>query len=452
MGLLVPLVWCAMLIAVPLLTLVLLGLLGLGLMGLWRRLQGFWCRLPSPRKEGKRQRMQRHAGPTTPQDPLPPGWRWLLLVAVIASGVWAFIVLPSDVPEFKHAAGKLFTYPSTRINLWLREDSASAQQRLITALTPLMQNGGRKIVQTHSSRHGRFTSVEEIPSYYRFKDGQMQIAMGGEMSSDLLAALAAGLEAFDTLPSLPERVPARINVGGQTIAVELLPHSTVLFAPPAWPLLQDAPTDNCHVRMQALFYSDAFQMLFVGGYRDVADKAFGQVQADVEWLASTRGYELLGLGLVAGDNGRPVKALATDATRIYGVLRMRPPGFEASRHVDCGRALLQATDPRLVAASTGAALADLVGVVEDAEVQRRDRFSPWYAGDGWEAVMPDGHGQVRDEPCDYEYRLYMRTRTAQIMAECARDSNGAGCDHWSLLIEDAKGALRTCHRTARSRA
>jgi hypothetical protein len=68
--------------------------------------------------------------------------------------------------------------------------------------------------------------------------------------------------------------------------------------------------------MQALFSTDAFRLLMFAG------RASGEVEIHTGPDTALRDtqYQLVGMGLVPGSNGRSVKELETDATRIYGVL------------------------------------------------------------------------------------------------------------------------------------
>lgn len=268
---------------------------------------------------------------------------WPLLlggVAALAGMVGAVITFPNQA-VMRHAFDKLLGYGSTRVEITLRQDDAATRQALVQTLRPFMEIGGREIRYRISTRHGSHTETDEVPSYYRFENGRLEIATGGIVSSDRLSVMQPGFKAlaqFPTVATIDASVAATVSLGKARIAVEMLPRTAMLVhgdaAKDLPSLLRPAAPARCHLEVQALFSTDAFRLLMFAG------RVSGEVQihAGPDTALRDTQYPLVGMGLVPGSNGRSVKELETDATRIYGVLRLLPPGLNPDV-MDCDTAL-----------------------------------------------------------------------------------------------------------------
>lgn len=369
-----------------------------------------------------------------------PGWKWLVMIAMLASAVWGWRTAPDDEAELAHLLAKAFTYRSTHIELRLREDSPQARRELVRTLTPLMMKGSHRIRYSYRRR----TARDDVPAHYRFHDGRMEIAMGGVLRSDDLAPIVAALEGMDRLADLPERVAARLRMPWGPVEVELLPLTSEVVGRPRHHFARKAFPDDCHVTMQALFSSDQFKALFTGSYEHAARQGEIAVVTPDKPLFAGDGYLLIGATPVPGDGGRPVRELDTDATRIFGSLMLRPAGFDPGRHADCSLALLEAIDPLIPAASLATQLPALPRHVESASIRPAARFSPWYAGDGWIEVTPEDAGVAARYPCTHEQELRLRATAAFIKAECRDQPDGLGCERWNVILEDATERSRSC--------
>lgn len=315
----------------------------------------------------------------------PPGWPMVLsIIAALFALIASVFIFPNEA-QLSHFKDKLIRYPSTRIELALQHDDPVARSALVETLRDFMQRSGRTIRYSVRGRYSNYVLKEEVPSYYRFLNGQMEIAAGDVIQGDLLAVARFGFAALALFPSkdtIPEDVRATVHVGGERIAAELLPRTTQfkMDEGTAWSRQWGSGIEGaCYIEVQALFSSDAFNILRAGYAVGEVELATGTV------LRDTR-YVLTGLKLVRGSRGRMVKELETDRTRIYGVVRMRPSDLLLQRK-DCGTVLLRMADPALMAAGMLAQFPMLDGLIAAASVHESRMFSPWY-GQHWQAVTP----------------------------------------------------------------
>ncbi|WP_242612658.1 hypothetical protein [Corticibacter populi] len=362
-------------------------------------------------------------GPGQPRDAREAVWPQAVAAVAATAAMGGAVLTFPDEAGLRHGIDKLLGYRSTHIMLALRQDDAATQQALVDALHPFMAISGRNIRYRVVSRHGSHSQIEEVPSYYRFQDKAMAIAAGGSVGGDRLAAVQAGFEAlarFPTVDAVPASVPATLRIGHAELAVEMLPRTAQLQLVddggiPGWgPIQPTSSSGRCHLEMQALFPSSAFRMLFMGGGATSGEVELQPAKA----LRDTR-YRLAGLALVPGERGRMVKELATDRTRIYGVLRLLPPGLRAGT-MDCDLALPRLADPALVAASMLAAFPALDGRISGIRVDRDARFSPWWQWRGWTAVPPQGRAEAGRGACELEERRSSQAKLALVKADCLR--------------------------------
>lgn len=107
--------------------------------------------------------------------------------------------------------------------------------------------------------------------------------------------------------SIDAGVPATVSLGKERIAVEMLPRTAMLVhrdAAKDWSsVLRTAAPARCHLEVQALFSTDAFRLLMFAG------RASGEVEIHTGPDTALRDthYQLAGMGLVPGRNGRSVK-------------------------------------------------------------------------------------------------------------------------------------------------
>ncbi|GAB2461013.1 hypothetical protein GCM10027082_09720 [Comamonas humi] len=338
--------------------------------------------------------------------------------AGMAALVGAVITFP-DQAVLRHALDKLLGYGSTRIVLTLRQDDPATREALVETLRPFMEIGGREIRYRVSTRHGSYTETDEVPSHYRFADGRLEIAAGGIVAGDRLAVLQPGFAAlaqFPTVDAIAASVPATVHLGKERIAVDMLPRTAQLIDPgsPADGLgrLSRSAPGRCHLEVQALFSSDAFPLLLLGGH------ASGEVEIQPgpgTALRDTR-YRLAGLSLVRGERGRMAKELASDRTRIHGVLRLLPPGLDLAV-MDCDTALGRLADPALAAAAMLSTFPALAGRIRGIAVTPSASFSPWYQR-GWTAVPSQSRAEAGTHRCELESHRSTRALVAALDAHC----------------------------------
>ncbi|MPS92124.1 hypothetical protein [Comamonas sp.] len=383
---------------------------------------------------------------------------WPLLlggVAALAGMVGAVITFPNQA-VMQHAFGKLLGYGSTRVEITLRQDDAATRQALLETLGSFMEMGGREIRYRVSTRHGSYTETDEVPSHYRFENGRLEIATGGIVSSDRLSAMQHGFKAlaqFPTASSIDAGVPATVSLGKERITVEMLPRTAMLVhrdAAKDWSsVLRTAPPARCHLEVQALFSTDAFRLLMFAG------RASGDVEIHTGPDTALRDtqYQLVGMGLVPGSNGRSVKELETDATRIYGVLRLLPPGLNPDV-MDCDTALGRMSDPALVAAAMLSTFPGLEGRVSGIEITPSASFSPWH-NRGWTAVPPGtrSQGGTRAEAgtraCTLEQNRHTRTLVSMVEEHCTErepQNAGAACPQLRERLNWAQAELARCRK------
>ena len=381
---------------------------------------------------------------------------WPLLlggVAALAGMVGAVITFPNQA-VMRHAFDKLLGYGSTRVEITLRQDDAATRQALLETLRPFMEMGGREIRYRVSTRHGSYTEADEVPSYYRFADGRLEIATGGIVSNDRLSVMQPGFKAlaqFPTAGSIDASVAATVNLGKARIAVEMLPRTAMLVHGDATKelpsVLRPAAPARCHLEVQALFSTDAFRLLMFAG------RASGAVEihAGPDTALRDTQYQLVGMGLVPGSNGRSVKELETDATRIYGVLRLLPPGLNPDV-MDCDTALGRMSDPALMAAAMLSTFPGLEGRVGDVKITPSASFSPWH-NRGWTAVPPGtrAQGGTRAEAgtrnCSQEQYRYTRASLAMLEERCMERDPQAGsatCARLRERLDWSRSELARC--------
>jgi len=381
---------------------------------------------------------------------------WPLLlggVAALAGMVGAVITFPNQA-VMRHAFDKLLGYGSTRVEITLRQDDAATRQALVQTLHPFMEIGGREIRYRISTRHGSHTETDEVPSYYRFENRRLEIATGGIVSSDRLSVMQPGFKAlvqFPTVAAIDASVAATVRLGKARIAVEMLPRTAMLVhgdaAKDLPSLLRPAAPARCHLEVQALFSTDAFRLLMFAG------RVSGEVQihAGPDTALRDTQYPLVGMGLVPGSNGRSVKELETDATRIYGVLRLLPPGLNPDV-MDCDTALGRMSDPALMAAAMLSTFPGLQGRVNGIEITPSGSFSPWH-NRGWTAVPPGtrAQGGTRAEAgtrsCSQEQYRHTRARLAMVEERCMeRDpqAGGAACARVRERLDWSRAELARC--------
>ncbi len=372
---------------------------------------------------------------------LPPHWNWVVLAAAIA-GFSAVIVTFPDKAELHHHLDKLRGYPSTRIALELRQDSPADRAALVRVLTPTLQIASRQIRYRVRSRSGDYTLRAEVPSHYRFHDGQMQIAAGGIIADDRLAVLETGLQAvarFPRMSDVPERVTATLQVGQQQIPLELLPH-TVELSGQAGGLATPGSRNRvpqCHLQMRGIFSTSAFPLLFLAGQLGGGDKPLGTLTLAEAPPLRDSVYRVTGMAPVPGKDGRTVQELPDDPFRMYATVRLHPPGFDPAR-MDCDTALPRRTDPALMAAAMLQLFPGLEGRVKAATVQTAGSFSPWW-NRGWTAVPPRQRGEAGRERCRWENDRRLRLQLERIRAGCDNPANAD--DTCAVLAEREKQLL-----------
>lgn len=442
MSLLHPFLLMLAIVALPLAAALSAALLGRLLMYLQRLLRPVRAQDSTDVRTRVRPARPSHRVPATDAPALlPPHWNWVVLAAAIA-GFSGVIVSFPDKAELHHHLDKLRGYPSTRIALELRQDSPADRAALVRVLTPTLQIASRQIRYRVRSRSGDYTLRAEVPSHYRFHDGQMQIAAGGIIADDRLAVLETGLQAvarFPRMSDVPERVTATLQVGQQQIPLELLPH-TVELSGRAGGLATPGSRNRvpqCHLQMRGIFSTSAFPLLFLAGQLGGGDKPLGTLTLAEAPPLRDSVYRVTGMAPVPGKDGRTVQELPDDPFRMYATVRLHPPGFDPAR-MDCDTALPRRTDPALMAAAMLQLFPGLEGRVKAATVQTAGSFSPWW-NRGWTAVPPRQRGEAGRERCRWENDRRLRLQLERIRAGCDNPANAD--DTCAVLAEREKQLL-----------
>jgi hypothetical protein len=327
------------------------------------------------------------------REPQPALWPMAVAsLAAMAALLGAAMTFPNEA-HLRHTLERIWGYDSTRIVLALRHDDAATRLAVLDALRPLMEQTGRPIrVYKKSRNYHNYVLSTDVPSYYRFTDGRLEIAAGGIVGDDRLAFLQHGFAAlarFATRDSIPQHLSATVRIGGTTFAVDLLPRTARLFddnSPLSEPLLpQAASTGRCALEVQALLTAPVFPW----------PRATGRMSGEVELQSASaqggRRYALAGLRVSAGQHRPWIPQQAEEHERIPAVLRLLPPDLRAVG-MGCDSALPFLADPALAAASMLSIFPALEGRITGVSVQHALRFSPWHE-QGWTAVAPHQTGQ-----------------------------------------------------------
>ncbi|MCC5067375.1 hypothetical protein LLE67_05880 [Xanthomonas campestris] len=348
----------------------------------------------------------------------PPFWVVISLCAAGATAVWVVLAFP-DPAQLRLRVDQLLTYPATRVQIRLREDTAASRQAMLETLTPFLQAGSRRIrYRSGGSRGGSgHTDTADVPSYYRFVDGRFEMVAGGEISSQRLSMVSRGLQALARYPRLqdiPARVPAQLRLPGATLPATLLLHSTVLVHTPPAALL-GATTEireGCHLAVQARVPLQSLDQLRAAGVVPARPVPGASLHVAAPQLFTHGGdYAVTGIVVREGPIGTD-----TTATQLRVHLQLLPPGFTEGVS-DCALALPRLTEPALLAASMLTTFPRLQATVAQAQVRRSARFSPWY-GRGWIEVPPHLYPDAEASACVYEQDRVMDARLATVHAAC----------------------------------
>ncbi len=384
---------------------------------------------------------------------LPPYWIYLTVAAVLAACVVIFRAYP-NVAGLSRNIDKFFGYHSTRIELVLYDDDAATREAMATALTPLMQKGGRWIGYRMASRYSSHVQRADMPTHYRFSNKKMEIAMGGVLGGDTLIPVEVGLAAVARYPHIdmiPERVPAvvRTRTGNIETRITLLPRTANIFGrrPPSWKS-GESSGHACYLEVQALFTRErSLSGLFSIGLRGLKEP-IGSVTLEAAPGLNLRDaqYRLIGLSSIPFRHRGAATRLSDDPYAIPLYVRMLPVGLpEAGTH--CDLALPRAIDPALMAASMLSGLPQLSGRIKSANVEKAVSFSPGFMNSDWIAVDPDGQGAAEKFKCDFEKSLALKARLAMIDRQCGElGENNKECKEFVDGEVFARGELERCEK------
>lgn len=444
-------------LAIPFAVLCLIQAVGLLLMKGYRHLRNEaqvlgegWRGLLTGRDRARRRRST-VAGPVaalpeyeTPRR-TPPLWGWLVACGTLASAVWVFRAFPNTA-ELRHWLDRASGYRATRIELVLARDDEATRTALVQALTPLMQTGARAIRYRSSYLRVGYAERTEVPSYYRFVDGRMQIAMGGVLPADRLAVLSAGLDAIAAAgnrPALPERLPVTISRGTRRASLELLPRGAALVFEPddaqGTPFTEPGRS-RCHLDIQAALTPEAFALA------DARTGTTHAADAQIRLPAGTALHE--DRYIVTGISAFPAPASSTSAGPSAGGegyrrhLHVLPASLQRD-WIDCALALPAAVDPVLLAAAMEPSLPGLGGRLRSARIATATTFRPWTEA-GWTAVPPKGEASASAQACRYEEWRRLRTLNAWIMSECRTEGRSPECSRLSAQKAYAEQQAAAC--------
>ncbi|WP_110691044.1 hypothetical protein [Salinicola endophyticus] len=370
----------------------------------------------------------------------PPGWGWLLTVATLGPLVWVVLSTPS-VSELRHAMDKFSGYNTTRIILTLREDTPEARAALVELLTPLMRIGVREIKYQIKSRYGSHLDRDEVPSFYRFDQGKMDIVMGGVLPGASLYMTQAALEAVGT--HVPSTLRARLELHDKTLDVVLLPPSIVINTnDAAWGgfLTDRIGGETCSFSMEMRIDLDAVWDLLFGHTLRSGALNGAMLRSDAGGLFASQPLKIVGF------SGGHIEANPSNTRRyLTGRILMRPDNLDPTATPDCGRALVRWATPGLRAALLNALPADLDKLVSHASIEPRVEFSPWYSREHWQSVVADGKGRGQREACTIEDEIQKRFLVKWISTECNGELSGSeSCLRLDRLREAAFQDVLSC--------
>lgn len=333
----------------------------------------------------------------------------------------------------------------------MRQDSPAHREEILHALLPVMRSGTRAItyrIHSHQARSS-FTVTDLVPTYYRFLDGKLQIAMGGILDGESGYVLKASLEALEA--PLPGKLPARLEMGGKHFDVFLRPGTTEIIADDATQRTRrlregSLPGGQCHLRMQVHVPVELARTMFGGQFtRGNTAASHRVVPADASALG-IGSMQLLRIYPVPGAGGRTFTEVEGDPFQLVGWADLVPEGLDRAQLPDCGRELLRRSSPSLRRAMLDATGSNISGMAASASVEPHARFSPWYAGSSWQKVAPDGPAGASRHSCGPEARIRQDVQVGMIYANCSGGNKGPDCEPWVTLMDNAIRDQRLCRR------
>ncbi|SFC50433.1 hypothetical protein SAMN05421848_1687 [Kushneria avicenniae] len=335
---------------------------------------------------------------------------------------------------------KVSGYNTTRLELTLREDTPEAREALVKSLTPLMRKCGREITYRMKGRYGTHVERDEVPSFYRFHQGRLEIVMGGVLPGESLYMTRATLEALGA--RVPDTVQAQLKLRNQVIdALMLLPSSVIHALDSAKGFGSDRfLRQECSFSMEVQIDLDAvWDMLFGRTLRP------GVLNGAVLESDANDFFNKQPLRVVGFSDGHIEANNSGIGRHLTGRIYLLPEKIDPANTPDCGRALVRWSSPELRAALLNALPGNLPKLVNHVELEQEERFSPWYSRGGWQTVFPEGAGKGQREACTAEEKIHTRTIVHWIRAGCNSDSpDETSCARLKRLRDSALENAMNC--------
>ncbi|UZN52141.1 hypothetical protein KZ686_18820 [Cupriavidus cauae] len=374
-----------------------------------------WRRTRAPRA---RSRQHRHAlAVEQPQDNrFTAIWRWVTIAVIVALAVAVFVRFPKE-SQLQRDLTALVGYSATRVSVRLTHDTPADRAAVMTALAPVLRDGGRTFVyRSGKRRSGGHSNRAMMPARYRFDAATLEIVMGGILPNDRLAPIHAALTAVAahrSLDGLEERSAATLQIGGQIYPVTVLPRTARLsglaYFDPEWEKDQNA----CHLRIHAEVPPQLSEVVFSARAYDEASD-----------LVSLK---------IGEEPGAKFSVIRMIATQIWirrphvrsVVLSLVPQSFDA-RSKSCALDFTSFIDVRLVSAAALNAMPGLQGRIAAVQIPQHRMFWPLLNGE-FERSAEDERGIAGGKACTYEDRALLRAKIQSIKAGCGNDPASDAC-------------------------
>ncbi|MCD9119496.1 hypothetical protein [Cupriavidus sp. UGS-1] len=343
-------------------------------------------------------------------------WRWVTIAVIVALVVAVIVLFPKE-SQLQRNLTALVGYSATRVSVRLTHDTPADRAAVMTALEPVLRDGGRKFVYRSGKRRtGSYSNRAVMPARYRFDAATLEIVMGGILPNDRLAPIHAALTAVAahrSLDALEERSAATLRIGGQIYSLTVLPRTARLsglaYFDPEWAMDENA----CHLRIHAEVPPQASEAFFSTRVHDGSPD-----------LVSLK---------IGEEPGATFSVIRMMTTPIWirrphmrsVVLALVPESFDA-RSQSCALDFMSFIDSRLVSAAALNAMPGLQGRIAAVQIPRHRMFWPWFNGK-FERFDEDERGVAGGKACTYEDYALLRAEIQSIKAGCQNNPTSDAC-------------------------
>ena len=342
-------------------------------------------------------------------------WRWVTIAAMAATTVLVPLSFPDESHLQRHLAS-VFGYRATRLSVHLTRDTPADRAAMLSALAPVLRDGGRTFTYRSGNRRGNSHSNHSVmPARYRFEGRRLDVVMGGILPNDHLVPIHATLvAATNHLPDgIGQSIPAVLAVRGRERAVKLLPRTARLHGLAWFDAARQVGRNDCRLLVDVEAPRTAVSDLMV---------------VDASGRASQR------IGLTLGSNTganfqvkriSPMRAVSRSPDAVLLALEAVPDSFEADSE-SCALDFVPNIDARLVAAAALNAMPGLQGRIASVEVLPIRTFRPWLER-GFEPYDDSGRGASVPAMCSYEDGEWQQANLEFARNDCARNTAAKEC-------------------------